>query len=672
MNAMNHHMSYDDILLAFMRSNIQKQADEALLLASLDKTSGIVGGGLLDQQTRNYSWPPLLIGDGGVVTYSCSRAERSAVSCNSNMQQGYHGNHESRGKSDLLPAPAKEDDWLRTPFQKRQDIMSSSNLLDEYHVLFRIVHHAADSHFRAKQYERALLVYMNALQLTLDVCGVNHIDVATSLNCAGLVQLHVCTETKSGDINLAIQFFNQSLEVLRLCQEDGLYVADVLTNLGKAQYCAGKYESAFSNHQEAYRIRKMILDETHLDVAQSLFQAAMCNDMLKADAFLSLHLYQKYLGIFVPQLGTHYSDVVTAYVRSGDIYLERESYNNAIDMYTKAMTAAKETYGPNHIIIAEILTKVGDTKYKLGDFSSASHAYSECLDLQRRVLSSHDLNIVVTLLNIARVYQQEGFFHESLQVYLEALHIQISRSEQDKQSTLNASVTLECIGTLQDVLGRSTEAIKSYERSLVLKISALGSNHFEVSSILNAIGIIQFKEGLYQAAIASFEQGLEIRKSLPSCTSHDFAALLFNIGAVYAASGDSDKAIFYFKTTLDLEKEGGESNLFTSMNIIRHIGNLYANRGEYREALKYFDEGIQSIQNSSQNFNLSGELATFYSLSGTVYLEQGDTENAVRCLMKAIHHERVAGVSGESDIVLRTLIVQHLASVEQVACAAAA
>lgn len=555
--------------------------------------------------------------------------------------------------------------------EKSRRSCSFSSATDDYHEQICFLHHSGDAFFRSNQYEQALSCYMNAMQIASGRHGPHNIDVVTALNCIGNIHLHAFTESKTGDITLASECFRRAFEILKFMKEDdSLYSAVILTNFGKALYSAGEYESAFSIHQEAYRIRKLLLEETHLDIAESLFHAAMSNDMLN-NSLLSLHLYQKFLHIFVPKLGLGHSHVVSAYICSGDINMERQSYDTAIDMYTKGIDAAKKTFGHQDPIVADILTKIGHARYKTGDLTNAGRAYLDCLGLQRKLLASHDLKIVATLLNLAHVYQQEGYFEESLQVYFEALHLQIARNDQDRQSTLNTAVTLDCIGALQDILGRSNEGIESYERSLKMKISVLGRNHFEVSSILNAIGIIHFKEGRFESAISHFEKGVRIRESLPHSTSHDSAAILFNIGAVHMATGDSDKALVYFKRTLLLEKMGGEANISNTMNVLRHIGNLHANRREYAEALEYFNEGIQSIESSSR-CDLSSELVSFYSLTGTVYLEQGDTENALRCLMKAIHHERIAGVSGDHDVILRGLIMKRLANVKQVTCAPAA
>jgi tetratricopeptide (TPR) repeat protein len=548
---------------------------------------------------------------------------------------------------------------------------SLSNAVDGYHELIRTLQHLGDSYVRLNQYEQALPFYLNAMQAAIDRYGPRHIDVATTLNCVGFIHLHTFNESKTGDVTLAIDCFRRAFEILKFIKhDDSLYSAALLTNLGKAQYYAGEYENSFSNHQEAYRIRKMLLSETHLDVAESLFYAAMSNDRLN-NSLLSLHLYQKFLRIFVPQLGSSHSHVVAAYICSGDICLQLESYDNAIDMYTKGIDATKKTFGHQNTIVTDILTKIGHARYHMGDLSNAARAYLECLDLQRRFMAPDNLSIVVTLLKLARVYQQEGYFEESLKVYLEALHIQLYRNDQDRESTLNTSVTLDCIGSLYDILGHSNDGIASYERSLKLKISVLGRNHFEVSSIMNAIGIIHFKEGRFESAISWFEQGLSVRESLPHSTPHDFAAILFNIGAVHMATGESDQALEYFKRTLVLEKDEGEANIMNIMNVLRHIGNLHANRREYTEALECFNEGIEIIENSCR-CDLSSELVSFYSLTGTVYLEQGDTDNALRCLMKAMHHERIAGVSGDHDVILRGLIMKRLASAKQVTCAPAA
>lgn len=215
--------------------------------------------------------------------------------------------------------------------------------------IMAILHCIGHVQYRSGHYEDAVRTYAKALHLgknSYSKSTHNMLDVATTLNCLGVLYFHL----PKADTEKAMQLYLESLAIRKSVTGDkyeSVEIATTLNNVGRIHYMKGEHDKALSLYREALRIRRKLLGDEHLDVAATVYNAGQTYHQ-KGELGAAMKLYQEFLRIARQRLGAHHRDVAIMLKCMAQIHHERKEYDNAAKLYEEALVVGKAALGNCH------------------------------------------------------------------------------------------------------------------------------------------------------------------------------------------------------------------------------------------------------------------------------------------------------------------------------------
>jgi len=161
---------------------------------------------------------------------------------------------------------------------------NSAHIIDAIPILHNLGH----IYYRAKEYNLAMNMYTQALDIAkLSPHEKKNLQAsASSLNCLGVILFH----TSPGN-SKSIEMLNTSLSIresiLNTCppscnkkyalQQE---IATTMNNIGRVHYRLGEHSKALQIYIKAYELRKDLLPKDHLDLAASAYNLAQTHHQL--------------------------------------------------------------------------------------------------------------------------------------------------------------------------------------------------------------------------------------------------------------------------------------------------------------------------------------------------------------------------------------------------------
>jgi eukaryotic-like serine/threonine-protein kinase len=210
-------------------------------------------------------------------------------------------------------------------------------------------HNLANVHWATGTYDVAKGLYERALAIYEKTLGLEHPDVAMSLNNLAAVHLAMGTHDE------AKRLFERALAIREKAL--GLEHPDVamsLNNLALVHHAVGTYDEAKELFERALVIDEKALGPEHPDVARSLsylaaiHQAMGTYDEAKGLCERGLAIYEKALGLEHPDVAMSLNNLAAVHLAMGTRDEAKGLFERALAIYEKAM-------GPEHPLVAHPL-----------------------------------------------------------------------------------------------------------------------------------------------------------------------------------------------------------------------------------------------------------------------------------------------------------------------------
>lgn len=177
-------------------------------------------------------------------------------------------------------------------------------------------------------------------------------------------------------------------------------------------------------------------------------------------------------------------------------------------------------------------------------------------------------------------------------------------------------------------------ALDCYQKSLKMRLAALGANDLQTADSYNNLGTTLGKLGRHAEAFANLRKSLALRQRLLGEHDPTVAVALNNLGNAYGQQGDYRSALPLFQQALDIDMAlHGPSHPTVAIRW-NNIGDAYRGLGQYDQAELFLNKALAS------------DLATFgenhpkvilrYSNLARVYEAQGDRTKASAAYTKAL------------------------------------
>lgn len=500
-------------------------------------------------------------------------------------------------------------------------------------IVIPLLHAIGQLAYTHGKLDDALLIYETALRLCHDIYGKNHISVGRTLNAAGVICYHLCSEKSKR----AKTFFVHALEIqTEFLGRGSLEVATTYNNLGRVHVQREEFGAALALYEKAMEIR-IQLGEDHIDFAATQFNAGQSCHQL-GDFDRALAYYQGFLRVALKKFSRKHRDVAVVLSGIAQIYQENKDYDKALSLYEESLVVGRAALGNSHPEVAMLLNRLGNFYFDRGMFDKALTAYEEGLQIESRVLEEAHPNIIVTLTNIGEIYRQRSDFENSIRLYLDALRLQKNCYG---PTSLEVASTLNVLGLIYDLHGSSTTALSCLQEALIIRRSVMGDNHLDVSATLTYLGSIFYRRGASCLALELFSESLRIRIDNLGKNHRDVSFTLYNVGLCHFNVGSYAEAIICYKETLRIEQVVLVENHRDMACTQFKLGEVYAANRELDLALASFQAALAIERETDAE---PKTIARILNEIGNIHITLGNLEKMMNAFIGAARSLQEAGL----------------------------
>ena len=166
-------------------------------------------------------------------------------------------------------------------------------------------------------------------------------------------------------------------------------------------------------------------------------------------------------------------------------------------------------------------------------------------------------------------------------------------SDESSHADMDLSLTLHQIAQLYRAQGKFARALDAYEVALRGMKMALGKHHPNVAAVLGNIGNLQKEMGDLDGAYKTYQEVLGIESYRLGLSHPDVAITLHNIATIDAARGNHEHSLQLYRKVIGLQKKlFGEDNLSVAVTAAC-MGDVYEKIGELENSMDSFDDAVR-------------------------------------------------------------------------------
>ena len=259
-------------------------------------------------------------------------------------------------------------------------------------------------------------------------------------------------------------------------------------------------------------------------------------------------------------------------------------YNQAIHIAKEALALAREHH--QSVWEARILTNLGITGWRQGDYKKARQSFLEALQIKH--IADNRQSQATGLNYLGLIHTQLAEYEQARQDYQQAL--ELYRQVGDRAGEAGCANNL---GLLETSLGRYQEAHQYYDQALSI-CHAIGDRLREGIS-LNTLGQVETILGNYDRAEELLNRSLTIRQAIGDRRGEAFG--LYDLGHLYLAQDQLDSAIQHFQQASELRHNLGETGNYVAS--IAALGETYLQANDLDKAQQCLERAVTLLRNES-------------------------------------------------------------------------
>ncbi|MEH2259912.1 tetratricopeptide repeat protein [Nostoc sp.] len=199
-------------------------------------------------------------------------------------------------------------------------------------------------------------------------------------------------------------------------------VATSLNNLAVLYETTGRYREAEPLLEQALALRKRLLGEEHTDVATSLSYLALIYEYTGRYSEAE-PLYQQALELWKRLVGEEHPHVATSMNNLAALYCYTRRYSEAEPLLKQALKLRKRLLGDNHPDVATSLNNLAQLYESTGSYKQAEPLYEQALELSKRLLGNNHPDVAISLNNLAALYRYTRRYRKAKPLFEKALKI---------------------------------------------------------------------------------------------------------------------------------------------------------------------------------------------------------------------------------------------------------
>jgi tetratricopeptide (TPR) repeat protein/CHAT domain-containing protein len=301
--------------------------------------------------------------------------------------------------------------------------------------------------------------------------------------------------------------------------------------------------------------------------------------------------------------------------------------------YGKAVERAKEVFGPDHLVTAQLMVRQGDMYLYSEQFEAALPLFKDALPILRSHLPREHAVVTYCVNELASAYHETFQYEESVRLNLETLAVREAALGKDHPHVLTS---LQNVASAHICLGNYEEGERLLNDWLERNDRGRGEKHPELPKVLNMLGYAhRFLEHYNQAEKCNM-RALAVFKAQASTNRVEEAKILQDLAIIHSAAGPShcDAAKEYARRALEITTSiYGKDHLRTAY-AKASLANVYQLSGELSEAEPLLRDAVQCMKNADGSD--IAEANRFRVEIARVCLGRGRSEEAERICLHCI------------------------------------
>lgn len=313
----------------------------------------------------------------------------------------------------------------------------------------------------------------------------------------------------------------------------------------------------------------------------------------------------------------------------GDCYFRQDILDKALAFYTDAHSTLKGLYGPKHLKTLTAEENIATIYMAKEEYEKASDIYGRSLSAKKQVFAEDDIQLFDLYRNYAHTLNCLANYQDAETLYQKALQIVANNAiAESKLDVFYNNHGLYC-----KQIGDYKQALSDMEKSLTIKQKLYGENDIRYANTLNNIGTIQTRLGNFNKADKYYNQAEQIITSVSGDKSLAICEVYINKGNLYNHLGQNTLALDYYNKALDIKAGNGQAEDKNLAPIYNNVGAVYQNIEDYRLAQFFFKKSLDIYV--KYNGEDSQETAEAYNNLANVMLNTGKTNEAIGYYKKA-------------------------------------
>lgn len=344
---------------------------------------------------------------------------------------------------------------------------------------------------RVGELDAALTKYLQALQIYRSLYELKHEDnnmnkkrnpdveslrdVTSTLKVIGMVH------AKRGDLDTAMQFFQESMALLRRHEVETPIKSD------SSALVVDDETATTATNDTVSEANRLVIRETKASVLTRIASI----HLKKGELDEAMASYREAYDLTVQNRGntTNHPEIAGILHYIGGIFHKRGEYDEAMACYQESIRIYHSTLGSDHPTVAGTLVMVGSIHYKRRHLDSAMMFYREALRLNRDAYGMHHPDVAPILKSIGTILTKKGEYHEAYDLFRDVLSVKVTVHGTDHPEVASAYKSL---GNVHYKLGELGDAERQYRHALSIYRRCRGDDHADTLSAKTTIEHLRY------------------------------------------------------------------------------------------------------------------------------------------------------------------------------------
>lgn len=321
----------------------------------------------------------------------------------------------------------------------------------------------------------------------------------------------------------------------------------------------------------------------------------------------------------------------TLYLAISDVFESLGSFENALNLATKANQLLNGIYDDDHPEIARSLNSIGWLYRQTTDYSRADSFLTSALFMRKNLYGSSHPDVARSLNDLAVLKQSMGDYAATDTLLQQSIEIRKALSDEPSEAV---GIALSNYAALKYGIGEFEAAADLMKQALDILLITAGDSDMQTANVMSNLAAILMVQQQYDDAIDYYQQALDVRLNILGPDHPDIASSYAHLGNLYRGTGNYAEAETLLQKSLELRLGVLGPDHEQTVDTYRLLGILQESTGNADAALRYYEKAIAGYERLEIEGNTV--LAETLHRSGALHLSAGNTADAEPLLREAL------------------------------------